>query len=290
MGNSSSKSTTIRNALSAVQKALNESIVSVNNSCKAEATASNTLVNLAEGDARVETAVLRCLELGNTPEGCAKLRTGATMKDVDMRATSSISAGCEIKQDMLADIQAQMKSNLEAQMKQMNDDFGKALNSMVKAFNVAGSDDETTSITNEQAFSSEVVNKMTIQVVQEAVAKAAAMNDFTNSAKGLASSTVEGIVMDAQAAVLMNALAKSEALQKAAASMENEAKTNTDIQNKGLTDLTDSVFGGISGVISSATTAWGMAIGGAILIAFCACMVLMFGMGGGSSRGSGPTM
>lgn len=286
MGNNTSKTTIIRNALQAVQKSLNESIISLNSKCKAEGTTENVLMNVAKGNEFNARTIEKCLDMGNSPLECREFMASAYMRNVTQQAMVQVAATCEISQSMVNDIQAQMSNNLTMQMKQMNDDFGKALNSLVSAFNVSGENDETTSITNEMAFVNEIVNRMTLEVMQEAVSTASATNRMTNSAEGLALVEAEGILMDATSAVLINALSKSESLSKAVASMQNEAKTEVTVQNKGLTDLADSVLGGISKVIGTATVGPAIACVVALFVLGIGAFVFLKLMGGSSNSGS----
>lgn len=296
MGNQSSRSVEISNALKAVQKSFNESLLKVNQKCKVDGEAGNTIRNIAEGDERVERAVLLCLNLGNDPEKCKSVMTRADMNDVMMTANANVSSECEVDSDMINELQTEMINNLKSQAQQENDEVGRALNNFIDMYNVMGRSDESSKIANTQDFYNEVVNSITLEVAQEAITNARAMNNIENIARGLSYATVNGIKMDAQVAVFMKALSKNKALSDTASKISTETDQDTKEQNKGLADVTDSFFGGVGGVVRSIGSAVSSASAGIAMIfiaiaivALSACMVMTGGLGGGGG-GSGGNM
>lgn len=280
MGQSQSTNTTIKNAVHAVQKSFNQSLMSIKQVCRAEGEAVNSLIVNAKGN---DAIMSKCLD-SYTPKECKELVAETYVEDMKMLTSVGVSSECKIDQEMVAEIQEKMKLDLESQARQQNDEFGAALNNLIGAFNFGGKSEKNTRVENSTDLISEVVNEMKLEVMQEALAKGRAVNEAVINTEGSAFVKVRGITMDAQASVFLSALQNNKLLSKAVADLDAEVKQQAEQKNRGLTDIVDKVMETVSKIAS----------GPALIIAIvliCAlavlCSSLLIGTGSGGSGEGG---
>lgn len=174
------------------------------------------------------------------------------------------------------------------------DQFGAALNSLVNSMGTLGGDrNETTEVRNSTTIQNLVKTSITQEVIQETISTAIATNDLKVEANGAATVSVRGVTLSATAGVVLNALSQNVLVQDAVAQMESTVEQTASDEQKGLTDLVDSFFGGVAGVVGSLG---GLLQAGAlpsIILFCCICSVvlvfMMVKMGGkdGAAGGGG---
>lgn len=283
-GQSSTKRT-VENAASIVAESLISAVLQVNQKCVSDSLAGNMLDVSATGDS---AATLRCIELGNSPEMCGNaFRATVDASNISMTASARLSASCSIDMEMLQSIQSKMVNDLVQKATGETDLVGESLKALVSTISNLGknTNDETT-VSTSTVIRNIVQSSITMNVVQETVAKAIATNALRLTASGVSAVRVSGVTLSAAAEVVQNALSKNQSVQQAVAAMDNKVKQESLDKKKGLTDLVDSFFGGVAGVIGSLGGLLQAAMLPAILSVSCVCsvVILYFMMRSGKSE------
>lgn len=268
----SSTQRTIENAASIVTESMISAVLKVNQKCVSESIASNMLDVRATGDSQ---ATLKCVEAGNTPEACGNaFRATVDASNINMSASARLSSTCSIDMEMLQSVQNQMITDLTQKASGETDLLGESLKALASTIsNLGKNTNDSTTVSNSTAIRNIIQNSVTMEVVQETIAKAIATNALSISATGVSAVRVSGVTLTAAAEVVLNALSKNESVQAAVVAMDNKVAQEAADKKKGVADLVDSFFGGVAGVIGSVGGLLQAAALPALLSACCGCCI-----------------
>jgi hypothetical protein len=241
MGNSSSSS--VKSSINAINRMINESYLSATNSCKVDVNLPQTIsfqCNVSDETAQLLIAAeSQCrgqytdLSAEKVNEMCPPDSFKSCVIDgVSQDMVVSSRTNCQIDNDMINTMKADLQQKLENAANSESDAFGEALVNATRVLNPDGSDEEN--IETKTEIINEIVSKITVDLVNKIQARynSAQTLEFEGQSYSL-KNVSQSLTMD----IVTQALSQSTTLSDLEGSLSNDASNKSEKKQKGLTDI-----------------------------------------------------
>lgn len=258
-----SKQTVMENVVNFLTQSINQSVISLNQSCKTEANANNEI------DIRNESETVdKCVRDTIWGPFCAFLAPATGMKDIYLNATTSVAASCTLSSEMYQDVMQQVQAKIDQETTKTESVVTDAITELFKGPEGNSSDTQR----NTSEFKSIVENSITLDVVQQMLVAAQAGNKITVINR-TGTVKLENIRLTAQAEVVLDALLENKTFQT------NAQKLDADVAQSNTLERSWTSLGvsGASGIFFSIV----------LLVGCCCCCVCLLVMMAASASGGG---
>ena len=255
MGNSSSK--TVQSSIEAVNKMVNESYLSATNSCKVDVALPQTikftcdvsdettqLLASAEAECKGTYASFFGEVDSMTPSQIRAMGDAinsacppenykaCVVSGISQDAVVSSRVNCQIDNDMVNDLKADLQQRLENAASNETDAFGEALVNATRVLNPGGSDEEV--IESKTKIITDIVNTINVDLVNEIQSQYDASQTLQFEGQ---SYSLKDVAQTMTLDIVTQALSQNTTLAETATKVSNETKNEASSQDKGLTDI-----------------------------------------------------
>lgn len=258
MGNKSSRQVQALNEI--VTNITFDTIININNSCKATATTGQ------EMNINIGASARDCLQFGYDPMQCAELMSSnINVEDVQQLFQVEIDSSCELNDENTVTLQNAIAAELSAKASQENDETGAFLRGLTQM--LGGGSGDNVSVQN--TIENTIKNTFTKNNVNEMVKAFVGQQRLEIVIELAKNVNVKNVKQEIRSQVVGNMISKNEALIQAINDLDYQASAGGGQKNKGLTDIVDSVVGGIASLVGSVTNAY---IAIAVVVALVCCL------------------
>lgn len=250
MGGSSSKSdTTVIN--SAIANVINKSVLKSTQNCQNTLNLNQNLTLTCTPSDSVQQLIIQgktqCALAGKPKSVCDSI-VACDFSNIKQSETASFNGSCQVNNQQIQDIQANIQNQLQAAAKQTNDTLGQAFQSLAQGAAGGGSNSNTSSTTNK--IINNISNSVDQEFVQSLVNQFAANQNITITGSGV---NAKGISQDLQLQITVSTMSSNSNIQTAVAQLSGSATGTADQSN---TTFIDNLIDTVGKVVGGATQAY----------------------------------